>query len=112
MKARMMAMLGLLAAASASAQSPHDPWAYCQAWDKQSKSYIFSAPTQIAGSDFLGLSEAWKAYATQKFGAKLGRADCAWAYTRDAAPKALQMAVDDRTAAGKQIEMTHWVWAR
>lgn len=112
MKAKLVAVVGVLMAGSAWAQSPHDPWAYCQAWDKPRANYAFSAPTQIAGSDYQGLSEAWKAYATQKFGAKLERAECAWAYTRDAAPKALQMAVDDRTAEGKQIEMTNWVWAR
>lgn len=112
MKAKMWAVAGLLAMGSASAQSPHDPWAYCQAWDAQTQTYLFSAPTQIAGSDYVGLQEAWKAYATQRLGAQLKRAECTWAYTREAAPEALQMAVDDRTAAGKQIEMTNWVWAR
>lgn len=54
MKARMMAVLGLLAAGSASAQSPHDPWAYCQAWDKQSKSYIFFCAHADCGQRFSG----------------------------------------------------------
>lgn len=108
---RSAATLALLLPALATAQSAHDPWAYCQAWDGSGTHYVFSAPTQIRGSDYQGLEAAWKAFARQKLGGTLRRAECTWAYTASAAPQALKMAVDDRKKSAKNVEMTGWVWS-
>lgn len=89
-----------------------DPWAYCWAQTKGAKRFIVSAPTQIADSDYTGIAAAWKAFAAEKLGGALDRAECRWAYTEEAAPQALQMQLDEWTAASKPVEKTEWVWSR
>jgi hypothetical protein len=96
---------------NAAAANKWDPWAYCWAQTKGGTKFLASAPTQIAGSDFNGIGAAWKAYAAEKLGAALDRAECRYAYTEQSAPEALQMQLDEWKTAGKQVELTGWVWA-
>ena len=111
-KTTVVAALVLAAVSgNAFAANKWDPWAYCWAQTKGRTKFIFSAPTQIAGSDYTGIADAWKAFATERLGATLDRAECRWAYTQEAAPQALQMAVDEQNAAGRPVDMTGWIWA-
>lgn len=106
------AVLLSVVSGNALAASKWDPWAYCWAQTKGAKKFIFSAPTQIAGSDYNGIAAAWKTFAAGKLGASMDRAECRWAYSEEGAPGALQMMVDDTKAAGKPFEMTGWVWGK
>lgn len=105
-----VAMVLAVISGNAIAANKWDPWAYCWAQTKGRTKFIASAPTQIAGSDFIGIGNAWKAYAAEKLGGALDRAECRWAYTEEAAPQALQMQLDEWNTAGMQVELTGWVW--
>jgi hypothetical protein len=104
------AMVLAVVSGNAVAANKWDPWAYCWAQTKGAKTFIASAPTQIAGSDYQGIGAAWKAFAAEKLKGALDRAECRYAYTEEAAPQALQSQVDEWKTAGKPVEMTGWVW--